>query len=88
MQTELLGIGWLKWLRRVVWAAFFFFGKRGRKDGGRMPPSLADALEAVIASIYLSFGLEKAAEICFKIFPVPLKDRLAAAGKSWIIKQP
>ena len=62
---------WLKWLRKLVWAAFFF-GKRGRKDGGRTRPStLADALEAVIASIYLSFGLEKATKFVFKIFRCP-----------------
>ena len=44
-------------------------GKGEANDGGRNRPStLADAMEALIAAVYLSFGLEKAAEFVLKYF--------------------
>ncbi|MEE0776698.1 MAG: ribonuclease III [Bacillota bacterium] len=56
-------------------------GKGEEKDGGRMRPStLADAMEAVIASIYLSFGMEKAAAFVLKNFGA-MEERLAAAER-------
>ena len=61
--------------------SILFLGKGEEKDGGRTRPStLADALEAVIASIYLSFGLEKATKFVLKYFGA-LEDRLAAAER-------
>lgn len=44
-------------------------GKGEVSDGGRKRPStLADAMEAVIASVYLSFGLDKAGEFILRYF--------------------
>lgn len=44
-------------------------GKGEVSDGGRKRPStLADAMEAVIASIYLSLGLDKAREFILRYF--------------------
>ena len=44
-------------------------GKGEEKDGGRERPStLADAMEALIAAIYLSFGLERAEKFVLRYF--------------------
>ncbi len=44
-------------------------GKGEEKDGGRNRPStLADAMEALIAAIYLSFGLERAEKFVLHYF--------------------
>ncbi|MEG2659003.1 MAG: ribonuclease III domain-containing protein, partial [Clostridiales bacterium] len=49
--------------KKIGLGDILFLGKGEAGDGGRERPStLADALEAVIAAIYLSFGLSKASD--------------------------
>lgn len=67
--------------REIGVGEILFLGKGEEKEGGRMRPStLADALEAIIASIYLSFGIEKATYFVLKNFGA-FEDRLDVAAK-------
>ncbi|MEG0874438.1 MAG: ribonuclease III [Clostridiales bacterium] len=55
--------------KKIGLGDILFLGKGEAGDGGRERPStLADALEAVIAAIYLSFGLSKASDFVLKYF--------------------
>ncbi len=57
-------------------------GKGEVSDGGRQRPStLADAMEAVIASVYLSFGLDKTREFILRYFG-GLEDIIPEAEKN------
>jgi len=54
--------------------AFLFLGKGERKTQGMKKPSLlSDALEALIAALYLDGGLEASAKMVLRHFEAPLK---------------
>ena len=58
-------------------------GRGEEKSGGRNKPALlADALEAVLAAIYLDGGLEPARQLILQRIVTPELDRVASHGKS------
>ncbi len=61
--------------RTIGLGPFLFLGTGEEKGGGRERPSLlSDALEAVIAAIYLDRGMRAAKSFILKAFANPLRD--------------
>ncbi len=69
--------------RRLGLGRYLYLGKGEELSGGREKSSLqADALEAVLAAIYLDGGHEAAARVIEKIFEADMADFLAAGSSS------
>lgn len=65
--------------REIGLGDILLLGKGEANDGGRRRSStLADAMESLIAAVYLSFGLKKAVDFVWRYFGVPEK-RIEAA---------
>ena len=70
--------------KKLDLGAYMRFGKGEKNCGGRTRPSiLADAMEAVIAAVYLDGGFEAAEQLIYKLILDPMKHGQKAVNRDY-----